>query len=161
MTKTSNGGHLKESKGFTLIELLVVIAIIGLLASVVLASIGSARQKGGDAAVKSNLDGIRSSAELVASDNLNSYANVCVVASAPNVDKAINAAKSAAGIATATNIVYGTAQLASIATCHSYAAGWAVSVPLLSSNIEYWCVDSIGNAMQTATLLGASDTTCN
>jgi prepilin-type N-terminal cleavage/methylation domain-containing protein len=41
-----------NKKGFTLIELLVVISIIGVLSSVVLASLSSARQKAKEAAVR-------------------------------------------------------------------------------------------------------------
>lgn len=59
-------------RGFTLIELLVVIAIIGLLSSVVLASLNGARKKGRDAARLSDLKQLQTALELYYSDH-NAY----------------------------------------------------------------------------------------
>ncbi|MCA9366320.1 prepilin-type N-terminal cleavage/methylation domain-containing protein, partial [Candidatus Kaiserbacteria bacterium] len=59
----------KKSNGFTLIELLVVIAIIGVLASVVLVSLSSAREKSRDAARKAALQEVAKALELYHLDN--------------------------------------------------------------------------------------------
>lgn len=53
-----------NKKGFTLIELLVVIAIIGILASVVLASLNSARRKSRDARRLSDMRQIQVALEM-------------------------------------------------------------------------------------------------
>ncbi len=62
----------RGTRGFTLIELLVVIAIIGLLASVVLASLNSARQKARDARRKADLKQMQLAVELYY-DRMGSY----------------------------------------------------------------------------------------
>ena len=54
----------KSKKGFTLIELLVVIAIIGVLASVVLASLNTARRKSRDARRIADIKQIQLALEL-------------------------------------------------------------------------------------------------
>ncbi len=62
-----------SERGFTLIELLVVIAIIGILASVVLASLGTARNKSKDTKTISQLKQMIPQAQLYTGANTQVY----------------------------------------------------------------------------------------
>ncbi|MBU0750485.1 prepilin-type N-terminal cleavage/methylation domain-containing protein [Patescibacteria group bacterium] len=126
----------REQRGFTLIELLVVIAIIGILSSVVLASLNTARNRGADAAVKSDLSSVRAQAELYYDSNSSSYASLCT-------DTTIASQTNAAATAGAGNTTSD--------ACFSSATAWVVTAPLKSTNqvsgssgTDYWCVDSTG-----------------
>jgi len=57
-----------HTRGFTLIELLVVISIIGLLSSIVLASLNSAREKAAVASIISNVREVEKALYLLADD---------------------------------------------------------------------------------------------
>lgn len=59
----------KTNQGFTLIELLVVISIIGLLSSVVLASVSTARQKAANTAATSQIREYQKAIALFYADN--------------------------------------------------------------------------------------------
>jgi type II secretion system protein G len=73
---------VRRQKGFTLIELLVVIAIIGILSSVVLASMNASRQKGRDAKRKQDFKSLQVALEMYYNDN-NAYPSTGAAAANP------------------------------------------------------------------------------
>ena len=133
---------MKKIKGFTLIELLVVIAIIGVLSSVVLASLNSARGKGANAAIKQNLNSLRAQAEVYYDASPTGYTGVCAD---PQIVKIRNAANTASG---------GTTYCQDVPS-----SSWVVSSPLKVPDgvNNFWCVDGTGvgrghaNALTTET----------
>lgn len=86
-----------KNKGFTLIELLVVIAIIGLLASVVLLALNSARAKSRDAKRLADVRQLASAFEMYFNDN-NSYPTYSGAAGTLSVDTAPGLAPDYIGI---------------------------------------------------------------
>src|SRR5947209_5888483 len=72
---------LRDQDGFTLIELLVVIIIIGILAAIAIPVFLNQRQKGYDAAAKSDLRNLAGFEEIYLSDT-NSYGNIAQIQAA-------------------------------------------------------------------------------
>ena len=148
-------------RGFTLIELLVVIAIIGILAAIVLVSLGNVRQQGANTGIGANLSGMRTAAELYNQANGNTYDGFCASTGTNGGARAMDAAKKAAGVTSATGV--DAAGAANTATCNDGQTGWAAEVPLASPTSNFWCVDYNGfSGTTTATSFGsATDYTCN
>ena len=138
---------MKKNKGFTLIELLVVIAIIGLLSTIVLVSLNSARNKAKDTRIKADIGQIRSVAELNA-DTSNTYVLAApyttqcnTLAADINAQVPANSATCAAGLYNADSSAY------------------AVSAQLTGTG-AYWCADSTGVSSAETAALGATAVVC-
>ena len=131
-----------KNKGFTLIELLVVIAIIGILSSVVLASLNSARNKGTDAAIKAELNNLRPAVELHYDGNgANGYANWST---------STGVAPILSGLSSKTTVTTNTVTATST---------WAASAALKSGGFH--CVDYTGVSTTTASAGTLTDGDCD
>lgn len=154
----------KLQKGFTLIELLVVIAIIGILSSIVLASLSSARTKSEDAAITSTLSNMRAQAELLYS-NIASYGPAYTAGVCPSI--AGNSLFATSTTGSLFTLIQGLNDRAgNTATRCSVETGggaWAVAATLKGDTAKVACADSTGKSQTKTTSLATSITAsaCN
>ena len=127
-------------KGFTLIELLVVIAIIGILASIVLASLNTARDRGRDASIRASMSQIRAQAEIFYDSQATpTYVGMCASA---DVDRLLDAAEANGGTGR---------------SCNETATAWAAEI--VPNGGGFYCVDSRG-ASGNETVTKGAGTVC-
>jgi prepilin-type N-terminal cleavage/methylation domain-containing protein len=159
--------YTQRLRGFTLIELLVVIAIIGILASVVLASLNTARAKGADAAVKADLAGVRATAEVQYDSLGQRYSSTGAAITGSDCGATFTANTFLADASASGALAHAkTTNGGTVLYCNINAAGsaYAIATPLKTTG-TWWCIDSTGDTAisgaATAALTDNTDVTCN
>lgn len=134
--------HLYK-KGFTLIELLVVVAIIGVLATVVLSSLGSARKKAKIAAAQAAMNQLRTEMELAVLDSGGGYVRELDAPAKPSELYDNNCLKVSDRFLVDTFNQLGSG---SDPNCQANATQWAADVKISTNPLQKFCVDSEGFA---------------
>ncbi len=141
-----------------MIELLVVIAIIGILSGLIIVSMSGATNSAKDARIKSEMDQLRSTAEIFRINNnyYNNTASAVNYVGVPN-SNTTDFAASADGRTLLTDIQaqQSGALVINIDANTATASKYCVS-KVLSDNTSIWCVDSAGN---TGVTTGSCDST--
>ena len=153
---------MKKSAGFTLIELLMVIAVMGILSAVILATLNTARSKGNDAKVKSQISGARLSAEIYFDNWGYNYGSAVTGAEAAGgtIGTGCNSGMFATGeMSQYTSAANYPSVAAGTGKCTSNGRDYAISARLTDDS-SYWCVDSRGTSKATAALQADGIYTC-